>query len=146
MQVEIPGLAGATGGAGQPPSRAAWQKPDRVVAALGLRWRQVVGEIGAGPGYFTLRLARAVGPSGHVYAVDPEPGVLEALRGRLAQARVHNASCARSPRVERASLPSAPIFSRAGPEDIVARDARIDFRLNVLERKCRVRRDPRSEK
>ena len=101
---------------------------------------------GAGPGYFTLRLARAVGPSGRVDAVDPEPGVLEALRGRLAQARVHNASCARSPRVERASLPSVPIFSRAGPEDIVARDARIDFRLNVLERKCRVRRDPRSEK
>jgi SAM-dependent methyltransferase len=72
------------------PARAAWQKPDRVVAALGLRRGQVVGEIGSGPGYFTLRLARAVGPSGHVYAVDPEPGVLEALRARLARARVHN--------------------------------------------------------
>src|SRR5439155_12182968 len=48
---------------------------------------QVVGEIGAGPGYFTLRLARAVGPSGRVDAVDPEPRVLEALRWRLAQAR-----------------------------------------------------------
>src|SRR5882762_1335037 len=72
------------------PSRAAWQKPDRVVAALGLRRGQVVGEIGAGPGYFTLRLARAVGRSGHVYAVDPESGVLEALRARLARARVHN--------------------------------------------------------
>src|SRR5437870_821121 len=47
-------------------------------------------EIGSGPGYFTLRLARAVGPSGHVCAVDPEPGVLEALRARLVRARVRN--------------------------------------------------------
>ena len=72
------------------PTRAAWQKPDRVVAALGLRRGQVVGEIGSGPGYFTLRLARAVGPSGHVYAVDPESRVLDALRARLARARVRN--------------------------------------------------------
>ena len=60
------------------------------MAALDLRRGQVVGEIGSGPGYFTLRLARAVGPSGHVYAVDPEPGVLEALRARLVRARVRN--------------------------------------------------------
>jgi ubiquinone/menaquinone biosynthesis C-methylase UbiE len=72
------------------PARAAWQKPARVVAALALSPGQVVAEIGAGPGYFTLRLARAVGPSGHVFAVDPEPGVLEALRARLIQARIHN--------------------------------------------------------
>ena len=45
------------------PRRARWQKP----AALGLRRGQVVAEIGSGPGYFTPRLARAVGPSGHVY-------------------------------------------------------------------------------
>src|SRR2546428_3993882 len=64
------------------PARAAWQKPDRVVEALGLRRGQVVAEIGSGPGYFTLRLARAVGPSGRVYAVDPEPAMLDALRGR----------------------------------------------------------------
>jgi len=39
------------------------------VRALGLRRGQVVAEIGAGPGYFTTRLARAVGPSGRVYAL-----------------------------------------------------------------------------
>jgi len=54
------------------PRRARWQKPAAVVRALGLRRGQVVAEIGSGPGYFTPRLARAVGPSGHVYAVDPE--------------------------------------------------------------------------
>ncbi|HKQ63383.1 MAG TPA: class I SAM-dependent methyltransferase [Methylomirabilota bacterium] len=72
------------------PARAAWQKPDRVVAALGLRRGQVVAEIGSGPGYFTLRLARAVGPSGRVYAVDPEPAMLQALRERLERSGLHN--------------------------------------------------------
>ncbi|MBI1728720.1 MAG: hypothetical protein HYR50_15780, partial [Candidatus Rokubacteria bacterium] len=52
------------------PRRATWQKPAVLVRALGLRRGQVVAEIGSGPGYFTPRLARAVGPSGHVYAVD----------------------------------------------------------------------------
>src|SRR5947209_9794625 len=72
------------------PARAAWQKPGRVVRALGLRRGQVVAEIGSGPGYFTLRLARAVGPSGHVYAVDPEAAVLAVLRGRLRRTRLRN--------------------------------------------------------
>ena len=72
------------------PARAAWQKPDRVVEALGLRRGQVVAEIGSGPGYFTLRLARAVGPSGRVYAVDPEPAMLDALRARLRRDGVRN--------------------------------------------------------
>jgi ubiquinone/menaquinone biosynthesis C-methylase UbiE len=68
--------------------RARWQKPDAVVEALGLRPGQTVGEIGAGPGYFTVRLARAVGPRGHVFAVDPEPRMLTMLAARLARARV----------------------------------------------------------
>jgi SAM-dependent methyltransferase len=65
------------------PRRARWQKPAMLVRALGLRRGQEVAEIGCGPGYFTARLARAVGPSGHVYAVDPEPAVLDVMRRRL---------------------------------------------------------------
>jgi SAM-dependent methyltransferase len=72
------------------PARAAWQKPGVVMRALGLRRGQVVADVGAGPGYFTLRLARAVGPGGHVYAVDPEPVILDALRERIARARLRN--------------------------------------------------------
>jgi ubiquinone/menaquinone biosynthesis C-methylase UbiE len=72
------------------PARAAWQKPDAVMRALGLRRGQRVAEIGAGPGYFSLRLARAVGAAGHVDAVDPEPAVLEVLRRRLGEAGVRN--------------------------------------------------------
>jgi ubiquinone/menaquinone biosynthesis C-methylase UbiE len=72
------------------PKRAAWQKPGAVVRALGVRRGQVVAEIGAGPGFFTPRLARAVGRTGQVYAVDPEPQMLEMLRGRLARAGIRN--------------------------------------------------------
>jgi ubiquinone/menaquinone biosynthesis C-methylase UbiE len=72
------------------PRRATWQKPAVLVRALGLRRGQVVAEIGSGPGYFTPRLARAVGPAGHVYAVDPEAAVLDVLRRRVARMGVRN--------------------------------------------------------
>ena len=72
------------------PRRAKWQKPTAVVRALGLRRGQVIAEVGSGPGYFTPRLARAVGPSGHVYALDPEPAVLDVMRKRMKQAGVRN--------------------------------------------------------
>src|SRR5207247_533653 len=88
------------------PRRARWQKPSAVVRALGLRRGQVVAEIGAGPGYFTPRLARAVGPSGHVYAVDPEAAVLEVLCRRLAL---------RAGPDRRAPLSATPVLLRAAP-------------------------------
>jgi predicted methyltransferase len=72
------------------PARDAWQKPDEVVAALKLRPGQTACDVGAGPGYFTLRLARAVGPTGRVYAVDVEPKILDALRERLAGSGLRN--------------------------------------------------------
>jgi len=61
------------------PARDAKARPDAVIAALGLTPGQVIGDIGAGTGYLTLRLARQVGPQGQVFAVDIEPRVLEEL-------------------------------------------------------------------
>ena len=72
------------------PARATWQKPRATLRAMGLRRGHTVAEIGSGPGFWTLRLARVVGPSGHVYAVDPEPAILEVLRRRLEKTRVKN--------------------------------------------------------
>ena len=72
------------------PARKRWQKPALLVRALRLRRGQMIAEIGAGPGYFTPLLARAVGPSGHVFAVDPEAQVLDVLRKRLSRAGVKN--------------------------------------------------------
>ncbi len=64
-------------------SRAAWQKPQEVVRALGLRGGESVVDLGAGSGYFTRPLARAVGPKGRVTALDVDDGVLDHLRSRL---------------------------------------------------------------
>ncbi len=72
------------------PERAAWQKPDEVVAALGVRRGSVACDAGAGPGYFTIRLARAVGPGGRVYALEVEPRVAEVLEARLEEQGVGN--------------------------------------------------------
>ena len=70
--------------------RAAWQKPERVLRAFGVRRGDVVADIGAGPGFWTLALARRVGPRGHVFALDPEPAALAMLRRRLAKVGVRN--------------------------------------------------------
>ena len=67
--------------------RVEWQKPDEVVAALGLRPTDVAADIGAGPGYFTLRMARA---AAHVFAVDEKPQMLDALLERMAGQGAHN--------------------------------------------------------
>ena len=56
-----------------------WRKPERVVAALGLVRGQTVADVGAGTGYFTLRLAEAVGPAGRVTATDVDPAALSIL-------------------------------------------------------------------
>jgi len=72
------------------PARDAWQQPEAVVAALGLSPGQTVADIGPGPGYFALRLSRAVGPGGSVLCVEAEPRILEVLRARLAAAAVTN--------------------------------------------------------
>ncbi|HET7874638.1 MAG TPA: methyltransferase domain-containing protein [Methylomirabilota bacterium] len=71
-------------------SREAWQRPGLVVRALGLRAGQTVADIGGGPGYFSLRLARAVGPRGRVYAVEVEPRILEVLIRRLRRSPSRN--------------------------------------------------------
>src|SRR3989442_5599452 len=64
-------------------TRARWQQPERVLKTLRVRRGAVVADVGSGPGYFTTRLARALGPPGRVYALDPEPEVLKALVKRL---------------------------------------------------------------
>ncbi len=57
--------------------RDRWQQPDTVIEALQLQPGDQVADLGSGAGYFTFRLARAVGPTGHVYAVDVDKGLLE---------------------------------------------------------------------
>ena len=70
--------------------RDEWQQPERVIAALGIRSGDRVADLGSGSGYFTLRLASAVGPDGRVYAVDVDEDMNEYLRQRVAQAGLAN--------------------------------------------------------
>ncbi len=72
------------------PARDAWQKPDEVVGALQLREGETVADVGAGSGYFTLRLAKAVGERGRVYAVDINPDMVRHLNRRLRDGGVRN--------------------------------------------------------
>jgi arsenite methyltransferase len=74
------------------PSRDEWQKPEQVIEALALPEGAVVADIGAGGGYFTEKLARHVGPSGHVYATDVQPVMLKKLRQRAQKAGLTNVS------------------------------------------------------
>ncbi len=71
-------------------TRARWQRPDEIVRALGLRAGQTVADIGGGPGYFSLRLAGAVGSRGRVYAVDAEPRILEVLLRKIHRRKIAN--------------------------------------------------------
>jgi predicted methyltransferase len=62
--------------------RDAWQKPDEVIALLGVGPGDRVADIGAGGGYFTFRFADAVGESGRVYAVDVDDDMIAYLHER----------------------------------------------------------------
>jgi cyclopropane fatty-acyl-phospholipid synthase-like methyltransferase len=62
------------------PARDAWQLPQRVIDALQLKSGMKVADIGAGTGYFSMRLAKVPGVS--VFAVDIEPKMLEYLKQR----------------------------------------------------------------
>jgi len=65
------------------PDRDDWQQPDRVMDALGIADGARVADIGAGGGWFTVRLARRVGPNGVVYAQDIQNPMLESIRRRV---------------------------------------------------------------
>lgn len=72
------------------PDRDEWTKPDLIMDALGIADGAVVADIGAGGGWFTLRLARRVGPNGIVYAQDIQPQMIEAIRRRVQQEGLSN--------------------------------------------------------
>jgi ubiquinone/menaquinone biosynthesis C-methylase UbiE len=85
-------IADAMGPGGLPwlerPDREAEEQPSRVVEALRLRPGDTVADLGAGSGYFTFRLAQAVGDRGRVYAVDLQPEMLAAIRSRALREHV----------------------------------------------------------
>jgi predicted methyltransferase len=72
------------------PDRDLWQLPDEIMDSLGIAEGSVVADIGAGGGWFTVRLARRVGVNGLVYAEDIQPQMLEATMRRVAREGLGN--------------------------------------------------------
>jgi ubiquinone/menaquinone biosynthesis C-methylase UbiE len=66
------------------------EDPDRALRLLRVAKGSTVADVGAGSGYFAVRLAKLVGPEGRVYASDIQPGMLELLKANVAKARVAN--------------------------------------------------------
>jgi SAM-dependent methyltransferase len=66
------------------------EDPDLGLRLLKVAKGSTVGDVGAGSGYMTLRLARLVGPEGKVYGVDVQPGMLQLLQQNAAKAKVMN--------------------------------------------------------
>lgn len=69
-------------------SRDAWQQPDRVIVDLNLSPGEKVADIGAGGGYFTYRLAKAVGTDGKVYATEISDKALKSIRDRAEREKI----------------------------------------------------------
>jgi ubiquinone/menaquinone biosynthesis C-methylase UbiE len=131
------------------PARDGWQMPARVIDVLKLSPDTSVADIGAGTGYFTVRLAKAV-PRGMVYAVDVEPSMLEHIRKRAAGEHLQNVVTVQatgvSPNVPKPvdlvivvdtyhHLPNRPAYFRELTKSLAAggRVAIIDFRKDSPE-------------
>ncbi|HEU4505794.1 MAG TPA: class I SAM-dependent methyltransferase [Nitrospira sp.] len=72
------------------PSRDAWQKPKEVIEKLAITPGSRVADLGAGGGYFTWYLARAIGPQGTVYAVDIDETGLGIIEKEMNARGIHN--------------------------------------------------------
>jgi len=72
------------------PDREDWQKPDLIMDALRIAEGSIVADLGAGGGWFSVRLARRVGPRGRVYAEDIQPQMIDAIKGRVERENLSN--------------------------------------------------------
>lgn len=61
------------------PERVAEENPDGALDAMNLRPGMTIADLGSGVGYMTLRMAKRVGPTGKIYGVDLQPGMLAEL-------------------------------------------------------------------
>jgi ubiquinone/menaquinone biosynthesis C-methylase UbiE len=66
------------------------EQPQKAIAQFNLKPGMMIGDVGAGTGYYSIRMARLVGPTGLVYANDIQPGMLDKLNAKAAEAHVSN--------------------------------------------------------
>jgi predicted methyltransferase len=97
----------------EPPDRDVWQRPEDVMDALRIAENTVVADLGAGGGWFTVRLARRVEPNGIVYAEDVQRQMISAIENRIAREGLKNVrtvlGTSTDPRLPRGALDAALI-------------------------------------
>jgi predicted methyltransferase len=71
-------------------NRDEWQQPQRVIESLQILPGAVVADLGSGSGYFTFDLAKAVGPTGKVYAVDIDRDMTDLVAKRAKERGISN--------------------------------------------------------
>ncbi|MBM9501125.1 methyltransferase domain-containing protein [Leptospira sp. 201903071] len=71
-------------------SRAGWQLPEQVVETLEIKPGQSVADLGAGNGYFTKYLSKAVGETGNVFAIEVEPDLVSQLKTKFSDHKPEN--------------------------------------------------------
>jgi SAM-dependent methyltransferase len=74
----------------EPPDRDQWQPPDWIMDALGIYDGATVAEVGAGGGWFVIRLARRVERNGVVYAEDVQPAMVQLIRRNAQRENLSN--------------------------------------------------------
>lgn len=128
-----------------------------IIQALGIRDGSSVADVGAGGGFFTVRLAREVGSAGHVYAVDITSDNVRKLRDRakqegLSQVEVIHGE-ADDPRLAQRSLDAALIInayhemrSHQAVLRVVRRALKPGARLVIVEPIVESRRDDSRER
>ena len=92
-------------------SRDAAGEAANVIRLVGIGRGQTVADIGAGSGYYTVRLSPVVGKTGRVIAQDITPQYLADLKRRVRRAGLHNVTFVRGsagdPRLPRAAIDAA---------------------------------------
>lgn len=98
------------------PERVAALRTGEVIAKLNLKPADVVADLGAGTGLFSLPLAKAV-PSGKVYSVELDEGFLAQIRGKAKTENVQNI---------------VPVLGKFTDPSLPARDVDVAFFHDVL--------------
>ncbi len=80
LMAALVGAAACSRAQNSGPERDRWNHPDQVIDALGLHAGFVVADVGCGKGYFAVKFAARVGPTGKVYAEDIRDDVLDDVR------------------------------------------------------------------
>jgi SAM-dependent methyltransferase len=72
------------------PEREREEQPQKAIAALHLAPGMNVGEVGAGTGFYALRIAKRIQPGGTFYANDIQPGMLARLQSNATALKITN--------------------------------------------------------